>query len=166
MPTRAQMANAKRQREAQLATCIKCGIERSWNDFNPSPSRRPFGLASMCKPCDLERKSGQKRTRWYAQPEIEREKARCKALRKKFGITANQYDRMFEQQKGLCAICGESEVYLHHATQKIARLAVDHNHKTGKVRELLCGNCNKGIGCLQENPEILEAAIAYLRKHK
>lgn len=165
MATRQQMADAKRRRQLEIAVCYKCKKEQPWSDFNKSPSRRPFGLASSCKSCDRARKSGQKRSRWYSQPEIEREKARCKALRRYFGITAKDYDEMFKTQQGLCAICGRPESYIHYATQKIALLAVDHCHTTGKVRALLCANCNKGLGCFADSQERLEKAITYLKEH-
>jgi hypothetical protein len=165
MPTRQQVANSTRQRKDKLATCVKCHQEKSWTEFNSSPNRRPFGLSSSCKPCDLERKSGQKRSAWYRLPEESRAKSRDKQLRKNFGISAVEYDAMFQNQEGLCAICGQSETYIHHATQKPARLAVDHDHSTGKVRALLCGNCNKGLGCLKDDVSLLEKAIQYLKEH-
>jgi hypothetical protein len=61
------------------------------------------------------------------------------ALKSKFGITLEQYNKKFEAQKGLCAICGNPE-----PTNK--RLAVDHDHETEEVRDLLCSRCNPGLG--------------------
>lgn len=62
---------------------------------------------------------------------------------------------MLASSGGLCAICRKQTEKLH----------IDHNHATGQVRELLCQKCNQGIGCFCEEPEILEKAIAYLKKH-
>lgn len=75
----------------------------------------------------------------------------------KFGITIEDYEAMLKAQNGLCAIC--------KTPNKDGRaLAVDHCHKTLKKRGLLCGNCNRGIGNLQECPAILFAAIQYLNQ--
>lgn len=68
---------------------------------------------------------------------------------------------MLEEQHGVCAICGKPE------TKPNAKyLAVDHDHKTGEVRGLLCNNCNRALGLLQDNTEVLQNAINYLKKHE
>jgi hypothetical protein len=77
-------------------------------------------------------------------------------LKRKYGITSKDYDRMFEEQNGKCAICGKTGKKLH----------VDHNHKTNKVRKLLCFHCNAGLGHFTENPKFLLRAIEYLKEHK
>lgn len=77
-------------------------------------------------------------------------------LQRNYGISAEQYDIMYELQQGCCKICGTHQSYLKRA------LAVDHNHITGKVRGLLCGSCNLGIGLLQDDIELLSAALTYM----
>lgn len=74
-----------------------------------------------------------------------------------YNITPEEYEEMFERQNGCCALCG-----VEHGTTRETRLAVDHDHKTGAVRGLLCPPCNKGLGHFQDNIDVLEAAIAYL----
>lgn len=76
---------------------------------------------------------------------------------KQFGITVEDYNEMFEKQEGKCAICGK------HQTELKKALAIDHSHKTGKVRGLLCGNCNIGIGNLQDDPYVITRALEYLQ---
>ncbi len=76
---------------------------------------------------------------------------------KKYGITIDQYEDLLIKQNGVCAIC-------HQTCKTGTRLAVDHNHITGKIRGLLCTNCNRGIGMFQENILILKSAIQYLNK--
>jgi len=77
-------------------------------------------------------------------------------IRRQYGITLAQYDDMLEQQDYKCAICGnEDEV-------EGRKLAVDHCHTTGKVRGLLCGKCNRGLGLFYDNKALLEKAIKYL----
>lgn len=66
---------------------------------------------------------------------------------------------MLDKQSGLCAICEQ------HFSNFKRRLAVDHNHHTGKLRGLLCASCNSGLGKLQDDRRFLEAAIIYLRTY-
>jgi hypothetical protein len=75
-----------------------------------------------------------------------------------FGITLEQYNQLFAKQEGKCAICQKHQIEFKKAH------AVDHNAKTGEIRGLLCENCNKGIGNLQESVESLERAIDYITK--
>lgn len=81
-------------------------------------------------------------------------------LRRTYGISADQYDTMFEGQLGVCKLCG-SEGFVMKETHKL-RLVVDHCHKDGHVRGLLCHNCNRALGLLKDNTETLNKAIAYL----
>lgn len=88
-------------------------------------------------------------------PEKGRQYARAYSFRKRFGITVEEYDAMVAAQGGRCAICrGENT--------RGVRLPVDHNHKTGKVRGLLCERCNLALGQFGDDPQLLERAIAYL----
>ena len=85
-------------------------------------------------------------------------------LRRKFGITTQEYEALFVAQNGKCACCGEVEVALGNYSRLVKGLAVDHNHTTGKVRGLLCQRCNIGIGHLS-TPNLLKAALKYLQTH-
>jgi hypothetical protein len=80
---------------------------------------------------------------------------------KKVGCTPNEYARLFAMQKGLCAICKTS---IGHKSKngRNCKLAVDHDHKTGIVRGLLCNGCNRGIARFKDSPELLRAAAQYL----
>lgn len=78
---------------------------------------------------------------------------------KKFGLTIEQYDDINERQKGLCAICQKPET-----TKGKLRLAVDHDHKTGIVRGLLCNTCNTALGKFYDDVDLLKSAIFYLEK--
>ena len=90
-----------------------------------------------------------------------REKER--SLRADFGISLEQYDQMLTAQNGVCAICKYPET--HKRNGKVKALAVDHHHGTGKIRGLLCADCNTGIGKLKHDVNVLSNAIDYLRKH-
>lgn len=82
------------------------------------------------------------------------QRQRRNALRLRYGLTPEQYDKLFEQQNGCCAICGR-----HQSESKLA-LGIDHCHKTGKVRRLLCPPCNTCLGWFEKYGE---AIIQYLK---
>ncbi len=83
-------------------------------------------------------------------------------LMKVYGITIEDYDNLLESQNGVCAICKNIES--HKTNGKIIDvLSVDHNHDTGKVRGILCHECNSLLGLARDNIEILEKAIKYLK---
>jgi hypothetical protein len=104
-------------------------------------------------------------TRAYqAEYRAKNRSALCDRERKrKFGITRNEYANMFHSQNGVCAICSEPETATRLGV--IKALSVDHDHKTGKVRGLLCSDCNTGIGKLKENRNVFISAIKYLDQH-
>lgn len=85
-------------------------------------------------------------------------------LKKIYKITLDQYLDLEQLQAGLCAICQQPEANTTAKT-KLGSLAVDHNHKTGKVRGLLCKGCNMALGNMKESPERLRAAAIYLETH-
>jgi hypothetical protein len=80
------------------------------------------------------------------------------------GLTQKQYDQMLEVQNHKCAICHQPETRIRLG--RVTRLAIDHSHITGKVRKLLCMKCNAAIGLVHESTELLEAAKAYLIRHR
>jgi hypothetical protein len=77
-----------------------------------------------------------------------------------YGITVEQYDQMFDNQAGLCAICEQPETMTYRGVVK--QLCVDHDHVTGEVRGLLCAACNFAIGKFKDDPALLRAAAQYL----
>lgn len=87
-----------------------------------------------------------------------------KELMRDFGISMERYEAMLDAQNKLCAICEQPETAVRQG--KTLTLAVDHCHKTGQIRDLLCGACNKGIGYFKDDPAIMEKAIAYLHRHQ
>lgn len=77
--------------------------------------------------------------------------------------TADEYRAFAEAQNSRCAICGGVEGH-RSRYGKVCRLAVDHDHRTGQVRGLLCNNCNRGLGRFKDSIENLQAAIRYLKR--
>lgn len=92
---------------------------------------------------------------------IQRQKNYSKEYHRKlkYGISDEDYSKMLKQQKYCCGICGI------HRDDVSKDFAVDHNHNTGKIRGLLCGGCNGGIGMLKDSIKVLKRAIAYLEKY-
>lgn len=86
----------------------------------------------------------------------------CIILRQRerdLGVTEAEYQALFEEQQGKCGIC-ERQL----DSKRYTRFAVDHCHRTKRVRGLLCGNCNAGLGFFKDSPKRLSNAIAYLGK--
>ena len=97
---------------------------------------------------------------WRASPEGQR-KERENHLKKKYGITSEDYERMHENQDGKCAICETTET----GDRRAKHFTVDHCHETGKVRGLLCHRCNTALGLFEDKTDRMNNAIQYLRKH-
>lgn len=129
--------------------CSPCTVERvrQWRLRNP-------GRRERYKPAD-----GKRYLIWvHANADRHSRIQKNSRLKKFFGITLEDYERMFQEQDGKCAICSKPQ-----GNNK--RLAVDHNHKTGKVRGLLCWICNSAIGKFHDDPLLLNKASDYLIKH-
>lgn len=91
-------------------------------------------------------------------------KAHNRNLKKKYGITLDEYYAMLEEQQGRCKICNSTTAISED--NLIQRFAVDHCHQTGRVRGLLCIRCNAGLGMFLDNEVFLAAAISYLKENK
>ena len=85
-----------------------------------------------------------------------------RSLRRNYRLTPDQFNSMWDNQDGRCAIC---EVEMKPRGRDLESACVDHNHSTGEVRALLCRRCNHGIGHLQDSPEVMRAALKYLEKY-
>lgn len=92
----------------------------------------------------------------YKKTHKAKELARNCILKNSYGISLEEYSKMLEKQSGVCAICGRKDK---------TTLCVDHDHKTGKVRGLLCHQCNLGIGNFDDNIPSLEKAIKYISNY-
>ena len=136
-----------------MRLCTKCGQFKPPSEFGKTRNG-PDGLQRWCKECWHEynrRPEVRARMRKRRQQSKFKMQIRKGNLRRHYGITPEEYDRLFDTQGGKCAICGELP----------RRLVVDHNHETGKVRGLLCFKCNNA---LLGGVEWLKAAIAYLER--
>lgn len=127
----------------EILFCQKCKTEKSVEDFYKHDR-------SMCRHCRSTYQSTKRREQRYDL--------------KKYGITKDDYQRLLIQQKFSCAIC--ETPHREEPERKWARacLAVDHNHKTGKVRGLLCQKCNTMLGLISEREDLLKRALAYIHQ--
>jgi hypothetical protein len=90
------------------------------------------------------------------------EKFRARSMKRHFNISLEEYSELFNLQQGLCSICGRPES-TRTSTGNLKNLAVDHDHISGKVRGLLCHNCNLALGMFEDNPNFLISALEYLK---
>lgn len=121
--------------------------------------KRPDEMAvnrTECKRCSTARAAEWK----LANPERSAEQVRRSWLRRKYGITPEEFDAKFAGQGGVCAICGEPP-----DDPRGYNMHVDHCHQTGRVRGILCGSCNRGLGAFHDSVRKLASAIEYIRTH-
>ena len=142
----------------ETKVCRKCKAKKKLSEFNKDRSRND-GFSKLCKLCD--RKRGRE---YYCRVrkgnaehyQSRRPKKINSTLIRKYGITLDQRNQMIDNQNGKCAICGNVLVDGFGT-------AVDHDHKTGKIRGILCGSCNGGLGLFKDNISSLLSAIKYLQ---
>lgn len=126
--------------------CPKCKTDKPLDEFHNKTASKD-GKASWCKPCNVAR------NRPYSA-----EYHRNNKLKKAYGSTLEDYEAMFNAQGRACMICKT-------VTDPTGReMAVDHCHTSGIIRGILCSNCNRALGLLQDSEAILSAAIEYLRR--
>lgn len=144
----------------QNKICSTCNVEKPISEFYSRSAnyRAKYNCDSrhgVCKDCFRIRRNIHRK----ANPEFRRHEV----VRDLYGITIAQYKQMVIDQKGLCAICGQPETWRWKG--KLCGLTVDHDHKTGKIRGLLCNACNRALGNFHDSQALLESAIAYLKSH-
>lgn len=156
--------------------CTTCKIEKEITEFSKD-KHQIDGYTHSCKLCRNKRyndwakenknkvqernaKSWLLRKEYY-QSERGIESSRRTHLKRKYNMTLEEYNVMFENQNGVCEVCGEPE-----GCSRNTFLAVDHCHETNEIRGLLCTNCNRALGLLKENTETLNKMIEYLKKRK
>lgn len=163
-----------------LKKCRKCRVVKPLADFYPQRDMKD-GYRHNCKTCHAnqhkdwylrnrtdeiervrkwqqsnpEKVNASHRRRRERDPEKERRRNRAGHLRRKYGLTQSLFEALVLAQLGKCAVCGRLTA---------PDLHVDHDHRTKKVRGLLCGKCNKAIGLLNDDPELLTAAKLYLER--
>lgn len=160
--------------------CSRCKVVKEVSYFSKRSDRK-CGVRSACKDCEkvvLENDGGNSKryqhTYYQENKELIKERHKKywkkegfnKNLLRKFNITETQYDGMLEEQEGRCYICGEYETAINCQSGEVQRLAVDHCHKTGRVRVLLCASCNLLVGHIEKKqkniiPNLIEFFKTY-----
>ncbi len=145
-------------------TCRKCGIPKDKDSFHPMRGKRAIHgyRYSLCIQCSRANYATRRKV-WNAN-NVERVQASRRRIqfKKNYGITIEDYNSILSMQGCVCAICGGSR----SKSDKWKNLAVDHSHKTGQVRGLLCMECNAGLGSFLDSPDLLEKAAAYIKASK
>ena len=118
--------------------CVRCNKSKSVLLFYKD-NRASDGRQSTCKECSAK---SQRKSKYM----------------RRFGLSLEEYEDMANRQNDSCSICGIHRSFLNKD------LVVDHNHITGKIRGLLCDTCNRAIGLLKDNIDVLLNAITYLRE--
>lgn len=148
--------------------CQKCKEVKDTSEFHKNRAKHD-GLCGYCKACrEKERRStpafrAKRRALWSRNRDEDnvthrnwKRLQRIGDLRRKYGMTLEDYDELYRRQDGACAICKEPfEAHAIHTH-------VDHCHSTGRVRGILCRGCNQGIGAFKEKDTIMESAIRYI----
>lgn len=136
--------------------CSKCRRLLPFSQFSRRCDKgRENERHSICKQCKVQI------TKKYLRKPRNKDRARAR----RYGLTMAQFEAMMTAQQGKCAICGESDMPIDPRTGKRYDLAIDHDHVTGVVRDLLCPSCNNGLGCFDDDLDRLQAAISYLKRH-
>jgi hypothetical protein len=136
--------------------CTKCGLDKLLAAYGKQPGGR-FGLHPRCKECrrdDVRAHYNENRERILAQQKssvVKREWRRKTERLRRYGVTHEQYAAAVAAQNGRCAACGDE-----------CRLVLDHDHRTGVPRGLLCSACNVALGYLRDDPDRVRGALAYL----
>ena len=144
-----------------VKTCNGCKSEKPITEFYVEKRKKGVTRCHVCKKCknaqlDVWRRKNKQRVYEYNQKWYYRI-----GRYKDHGITRKQFDLMFSAQNGGCAICSRP-TSCKTGDAFHGGLHIDHDHKTGVVRGLLCGNCNTALGKFQDSPELLLVAVEYL----
>lgn len=144
-----------------MRLCTTCGVEKELDAFH-NYKKGPGGKAYRCKSCDtIARKAYE-----FRHPQRVKGSHRRANMLNKYGITLEQYDEMWKNQDGECAICSVGMVNITtdgDSKNKSNTACVDHCHGSGRVRGILCSTCNKGLGLFYDRTDLLESDINYLK---
>lgn len=152
-----------------MKVCKTCGIEKPFSEYHVATKpgykgtdgyERKLAYKAHCKECyrkqnlekyhklSIEERRERKKRNKCSTPEWHKEWK----LKTRYGLTTEDFSSMIVEQKSCCKICN----------QHMDNPQVDHSHTTGKVRGLLCRNCNTSLGLLREDPETLRNMISYI----
>lgn len=154
-----QDARSNKLQDKGSKQCRTCKQVKSVEEFDINLASRNK-LKLNCRECEEEKKHKKEKDRTREYKECIISPAQARRITSIYGITGEDYTRMFEEQGGVCKICKRPET-----KNKDKLLCIDHCHKTEKVRGLHCSICNWGIGHFEDNIEYLASAIEYLKQY-
>lgn len=141
--------------------CVQCALNRmKYPTDDERARRRVYGQVYHQNKTDEQKHAAKKYHAEWSRSEKGKTSRIGYYFKRKYGITADEFNAMVAAQENACAICQKNG-----ATERHRRLSVDHDHQTNKVRELLCDDCNVGLGHFLDDPKLIEVAAAYLRRH-
>ena len=149
-----QFHRASAMRDGHRNECIAC--TRALRRANYQANRERYIEAAQRWQARNPERTAAYQAEYRSRPERKRA-MRDLYYRRTYGITVDEVDAMLEAQGGGCAICGVRP-------ERLGSLHLDHDHATGHLRGILCVDCNHGLGKLRDDPELLAAAIEYLRR--
>jgi hypothetical protein len=141
--------------------CPRCKTVKARSEYGLRKTDYGRQLKSYCRPCERAYAVETTNRHIAAHPEkkeIRKAWNRKATLKRHYGITVEQYERLFVNQEGKCAICGSDEA----GRDGHKNLVVDHCHQTDRIRGLLCHKCNRALGFFGDNKQSLLKAIDYL----
>lgn len=142
-----------------MKQCSVCKETKDLSEFYNYKSTKD-GKSYRCKSCD-----NKARLKWATNnPEKSHLSQRERNLRHRFGVDLQWYEEQLKKQNYCCAICGTKENKVVRGARIDLSFAVDHCHKTGKIRGLLCNQCNRALGMFNDSVELIHKAINYLKK--
>lgn len=135
--------------------CNKCKITKPLSEFYDNKNGK-YGKKSICAICEKARTNA-----WRAQAgQAHKDQRYYTRLKAVYGLTKDEYIALVIEQNHKCYLCGIDELKALYG-----RLCVDHCHTTGKIRKLLCHNCNAALGQFKDNVEAIQKAADYLREY-
>lgn len=138
--------------------CYTCKRSKTLSCFLRDKTR-PRGRAYQCRKC----KNSEAVRRYGTNCAMYAARYRAQNIAK-YGITLYDFAQLRAAQNNLCAICQQPETTRTNSG-RVRRLCIDHDHRTNKVRGLLCVSCNRALGLLRDKPELLRKASIYLEQH-
>jgi len=151
----ARQTAVERWAVTESKVCSRCNKRKPMCKFTIRETGKWKGCpVSQCKACCVKRQTAAYNNETYHRV------MRPWQLKNKYGITQDDYERMLNEQGGVCKICGTDDP---KTPRGYVTFAIDHCHETGNVRGLLCNPCNRALGLLKEDTNILQKAIYYLQ---
>lgn len=123
-----------------MRTCKTCNEEKQLSEYYNNGRWKQ----GSCKPCLIKKNN---------------KVAQKNHLKRKYNLSLEEFNEKLQNQNYCCALCGKTQ------EEEKSNLCVDHDHETGKVRDLLCRVCNRALGLFKDNPQLLRLAAEYIEKH-